>query len=362
LVASQNRTREAGAPGTSPASPAGARYRTKALANRTVRRKVRSKENRRSPQTSGVRRPNGEVRAMLRQCWDCLIDRATPNALPGNVAVDLTLENPRCVYHPNWGWAWPMNRRVLYNRASCDVSDKPWNSSRALRWNEEQKEWVGNDLPDFRADSPLKHRTSPFIIHAEAVGRIFAPLGGRPVFSASIRAGRICEKLHLCGTGRTGQCLIRPYALLFFLGILAPASRASLRAMATACLRLVTFLRPPDFSVPCLYSCITFSVFARPLVDDEVRFLEAVFFAIGLHWLDTGRAESVSTRGVVRCHQSRRRPDVCLFGTKPKLTVALFCASATSAAARDSAARPVTPELLSRLVKGSGKLASPALA
>jgi hypothetical protein len=98
------------------------------------------------------------------------------------------------------------------------------------------------------------------------------------------------------------------------------------------------------------------------LVDDEVRFLEAVFFAIGLHWLDTGRAESVSTRGVVRCHQSRRRPDVCLFGTKPKLTVALFCASATSAAARDSAARPVTPELLSRLVKGSGKLASPALA
>jgi formate dehydrogenase major subunit len=80
--------------------------------------------------------------------------------------------------HPNWGWSWPMNRRVLYNRASCDVSGKPWDPSRALIWwNEEQKKWVGNDVVDFKADSPPKDHMGPFIMNAEGVGRIFAPLG-----------------------------------------------------------------------------------------------------------------------------------------------------------------------------------------
>jgi len=79
--------------------------------------------------------------------------------------------------HPNWGWAWPMNRRVLYNRASCDVSGKPWDPSRALVWwNEDQKKWVGNDVVDFKADSPPKDHMGPFIMNAEGVGRIFAPL------------------------------------------------------------------------------------------------------------------------------------------------------------------------------------------
>jgi formate dehydrogenase major subunit len=80
--------------------------------------------------------------------------------------------------HPNWGWAWPMNRRVLYNRASCDVSGKPWDQSRALVWwNEGQKKWVGNDVPDFKPDSPPEDHMGPFIMNAEGVGRIFAPLG-----------------------------------------------------------------------------------------------------------------------------------------------------------------------------------------
>ncbi|MGD0134578.1 MAG: formate dehydrogenase-N subunit alpha [Bryobacteraceae bacterium] len=79
--------------------------------------------------------------------------------------------------HPNWAWNWPMNRRVLYNRASCDVSGKPWDPSRALVWwNEEQKKWVGNDVPDFKPDSPPKDHMGPFIMNAEGVGRIFAPL------------------------------------------------------------------------------------------------------------------------------------------------------------------------------------------
>lgn len=76
----------------------------------------------------------------------------------------------------------------------------------------------------------------------------------------------------------------------FFLGILAPACRASLRATATACLRLVTFFPLPDFSVPSLYSCITFSTLPLPLV--------AVFFAIAnpFRGLDPGENQSVSAR------------------------------------------------------------------
>ncbi len=65
----------------------------------------------------------------------------------------------------------------------------------------------------------------------------------------------------------------------FFFGILAPDFRASLNAIATACMRLVTFLRPPDFNVPVWYSCITFLVLERPFVADEDR-LEDVFVAI----------------------------------------------------------------------------------
>jgi formate dehydrogenase major subunit len=79
--------------------------------------------------------------------------------------------------YPNWGWSWPMNRRVMYNRASCDASGKPWDPSRKqVWWNEAQQKWVGNDVPDFKPDSPPKDHMGPFIMNAEGVGRIFAPL------------------------------------------------------------------------------------------------------------------------------------------------------------------------------------------
>ena len=79
--------------------------------------------------------------------------------------------------HPGWGWSWPANRRVLYNRASCDVAGKPWDPSRKqVWWNEDSKKWVGDDVPDFKADSPPKDHMGPFIMNAEGVGRIFAPL------------------------------------------------------------------------------------------------------------------------------------------------------------------------------------------
>jgi formate dehydrogenase major subunit len=79
--------------------------------------------------------------------------------------------------HQNWAWSWPANRRVLYNRASCNVDGKPWDASRKqIWWNESGQKWVGNDVPDFKPDSKPSDHMGPFIMNAEGVGRIFAPL------------------------------------------------------------------------------------------------------------------------------------------------------------------------------------------
>src|SRR5271169_4325372 len=80
--------------------------------------------------------------------------------------------------HPGWGWSWPANRRVLYNRASCDVDGKPWDPSRKqVWWNEDAQKWVGNDVPDFKPDSHPKDHMGPFIMNPEGVGRLFVPIG-----------------------------------------------------------------------------------------------------------------------------------------------------------------------------------------
>jgi formate dehydrogenase major subunit len=79
--------------------------------------------------------------------------------------------------YPNWAWSWPANRRVLYNRASCDVDGKPWDPERRqVWWSESAQKWVGNDVPDFKADSHPKDHMGPFIMNPEGVGRIFGPL------------------------------------------------------------------------------------------------------------------------------------------------------------------------------------------
>lgn len=80
--------------------------------------------------------------------------------------------------YPNWAWSWPANRRVLYNRASCDLTGKPWDPDRKqVWWNEASQKWVGSDVPDFKVDSPPKDHMGPFIMNPEGVGRIFVPLG-----------------------------------------------------------------------------------------------------------------------------------------------------------------------------------------
>jgi len=79
--------------------------------------------------------------------------------------------------YPDWAWSWPANRRVLYNRASCDLAGRPWDPERRqVWWSEAAQKWVGNDVPDFKPDSHPQEHLGPFIMNAEGVGRIFAPL------------------------------------------------------------------------------------------------------------------------------------------------------------------------------------------
>jgi len=74
---------------------------------------------------------------------------------------------------PGWAWAWPANRRILYNRASCDRDGKPWDPARKLlAWD--GAKWVGPDVPDYKADIPPGDDMSPFIMNAEGVGRLFS--------------------------------------------------------------------------------------------------------------------------------------------------------------------------------------------
>lgn len=71
-----------------------------------------------------------------------------------------------------WGFAWPANRRVLYNRASLDINGNPWDPKRQLiKWN--GKNWNWMDVADYGAIPPGAD-TGPFIMSAEGVGRLFA--------------------------------------------------------------------------------------------------------------------------------------------------------------------------------------------
>ncbi|RFU49022.1 formate dehydrogenase-N subunit alpha [Paraburkholderia sp. DHOC27] len=73
----------------------------------------------------------------------------------------------------NWAWAWPANRRILYNRASCDLNGKPFDPTRKLvAWN--GSAWTGADVPDYKVDEPPQNGMGPFIMNPEGVARFFA--------------------------------------------------------------------------------------------------------------------------------------------------------------------------------------------
>ena len=75
----------------------------------------------------------------------------------------------------NWSFAWPANRRILYNRASADLNGKAWDPSRkVIEWNGEK--WEGIDVPDI-APTAKPETVMPFIMTNEGVGRLFARKG-----------------------------------------------------------------------------------------------------------------------------------------------------------------------------------------
>jgi formate dehydrogenase major subunit len=79
-------------------------------------------------------------------------------------------------FYPEWGWSWPLNRRVLYNRASADPRGRPWDSKRAgIKWEAAQNLWVG-DVPDYVPDADPSDPKSPlpFIMTGEGTGRLFS--------------------------------------------------------------------------------------------------------------------------------------------------------------------------------------------
>lgn len=75
--------------------------------------------------------------------------------------------------YPHWGFAWPANRRVLYNRANADLAGQPWDESRkTIAWDGQQ--WSGFDVPDMRGDAAPDQGVGPFIMHPDGVGHLFA--------------------------------------------------------------------------------------------------------------------------------------------------------------------------------------------
>jgi len=101
--------------------------------------------------------------------------------------------DPNDPYHygHNWGFAWPANRRILYNRASADPEGRPWSErKRLVWWDEAKQQWTGYDEPDFIKSRPPGYRAAddaqglatisgddPFLLQPDGKGWLFAPTG-----------------------------------------------------------------------------------------------------------------------------------------------------------------------------------------
>jgi formate dehydrogenase major subunit len=88
-----------------------------------------------------------------------------------------------------WAWAWPDNRRIIYNRASADPDGNPWSERKKYIWWNGEK-WDGSDTPDFEPDKAPDYRpptgakaedaiagNHPFIMQADGRAWLFVPQG-----------------------------------------------------------------------------------------------------------------------------------------------------------------------------------------
>jgi formate dehydrogenase major subunit len=100
-------------------------------------------------------------------------------------------EGPGGWVSPEWAWAWPANRRILYNRAAADPQGRPWSErKRYLWWDADRGRWTGYDVPDFPPDKAPDYMPGddaegmdaiagddPFIMMMDGRGWLYAPSG-----------------------------------------------------------------------------------------------------------------------------------------------------------------------------------------
>ena len=111
--------------------------------------------------------------------------KGAPNRVEG--WTEATADGKADYLHLGWAFAWPANRRVLYNRASSDPTGKSWGKVPLVWWDEANKKWVGADVPDMLPVAPgAVHATgvpgdTPFIMKPWGVGGIWGPIADGPI-------------------------------------------------------------------------------------------------------------------------------------------------------------------------------------
>src|SRR5213075_3447254 len=105
---------------------------------------------------------------------------------------------------PEWGWAWPSNRRILYNRASADADGKPWSERKRYVWWDGER-WTGDDVPDFEEqkapdyvppdDAEAEDAIAgdhPFIMQADGRSWLYVPQGLEDEIGRASCRERVC--------------------------------------------------------------------------------------------------------------------------------------------------------------------------
>jgi formate dehydrogenase major subunit len=92
----------------------------------------------------------------------------------------------------DWGWAWPKDTRIIYNRASADPDGNPWSErKRYVWWDSQEGKWTSlGDSPDFPPTKEPGYRppedatkmeaiagNKPFILHPDGRGWLYSPTG-----------------------------------------------------------------------------------------------------------------------------------------------------------------------------------------